>query len=68
VQGGTIVLPLIWGSGAASPWPCAAARRGSFEGRRCARRGPLCIYSVRGGGTAWHALRIALETGAAPWS
>jgi hypothetical protein len=32
--------------------PCAAACRGPFGGRRCARSGPLRVYSARGGGTA----------------
>jgi hypothetical protein len=52
------VLPLIWGSGVASP--SATTRRGPFGGHRCGRRGSLRVYSARGGGTARHALRTVL--------
>jgi hypothetical protein len=55
MQGGATVLPLIWGSCAA--FPSAAARRGPFEGHRCTRRGPLRVYSARGGGCAADGLK-----------
>jgi hypothetical protein len=47
VQGGAIVLPLIWGTGAASP--CAAARRGYLEAAVVRVEAPYA-YTVQGEG------------------
>jgi hypothetical protein len=50
VQGGAIVLPLIWGTRA--PSPTAATRRGLSSVGRCGLRGPLREGRGRGSASA----------------